>query len=111
MPEVDKLALLRMADGADFDVFWWLAKTPMQELRFSTLYVVGWMSEIPNEGLRALYDMIARRNPPGTDVRNPSPKEVSISVPDGEGVPKNLKSLCRDKGILFGLISEMSTLP
>jgi hypothetical protein len=78
MPEVDKLALRRMPDEAAVDVFGWLAKTPRQELRFSTLYMVGWMSEIVDEDLEALCDMIARRNPPGSDVRNPSPKEVFL---------------------------------
>ena len=109
MPEVDRLTLMGVLDT----VFKWLAETRTQELRCSNLIVFWYHTTLKETGmLEALNDMIARRNLPG-DVRNPSPKEVIVGTPWGwdQALTANLKSLCRDRGIRFGFIHEMSTLP
>ena len=103
MPEVDRLTLL----DVPYTVFKWLAKTRMQELRFSDLVVLGYSET----DFKALHNMIARRNPPG-DVRSPSPKEVIIGAPCWvQEEVANLQSLCGDRGIRFGFIHEMPISP
>jgi hypothetical protein len=46
------------------------------------------------------------------DERNSSPKEVLVQIPQAhQSGAANLKSLCRDSGIVFGFVGEMSRLP
>jgi hypothetical protein len=109
MPKVDRLILLDVPDH----VFHWLAYTRTQELRFSNLIVLGYSMMSQIRVLKALHDMIARRNLPG-GVRDPSPKEVIIGTPWVQAdrpLAANLQSLCGARGIRFGFIHEMSILP
>ena len=107
VPRVDELALLGVSDAAD--VFKWLAAMGIQELPFNSL-ILSWPWNRREESLGALLGMIARLNAPH-DERYPRAKEVVIQIPqDSQSRVANLKSLCRDRGIRFGFIEEMSTL-
>ena len=76
----------------------------MQELRFNSL-LVKWTYRRVGEGLAALHDMIA--------LRNPSPQEVFIQIlkekPKWSG-EWDATVYCRDRGIRFGIVDEASIL-
>ena len=112
-PEVNDLGLICVQDVAN--VFEWLAETGEREFQINRLSVI-WHEFViihpdpVEEGLPALYDMIARRNPLD-DARSPSPKEVIIQKAlRGQSVAANLKSMCRNMGVRLGFAGEMPTL-
>jgi hypothetical protein len=107
-PELDQLVLFNVMNIAD--LFVWMAGTETQEVRFNRLQLHASYHYWPRAGWGALHDLIARRNPPNNG-RSLSPKAVSIQISDmDKSEVANLKSLCRDRGIRFGLV-DMSILP
>ena len=106
-PKVETLVLFNIKDVAD--LFMWLAGTGMRGLRQCrnlNILRVQIPHAVYGKALGALYDMIARRIPPG-DVRDPSLREVTVigTAPGWhfvfQSVVANLKLLCRDRGIHF----------
>ena len=107
-PELDQLVLCNIRDITD--LFKWMAGTETPEVRFNSLQLHALYSYWPRDGGGALHDLIARRNPPNNE-RSLSPKEVFIDIDIDESEVANLKSLCRDRGIRFGLVEEMPIIP
>ena len=105
MPDLENLIFRKTGELAD--VFDWLAER--SEPRISCLTVLSAFNDesvLEHEDLKALHDMVVRRNPPG-DVRNlPSPPKLFLQAPEevGEALER-LKSLCVDRAIRLQFVN------